>query len=298
MNTHQKQNYGSFLHDSGTGQCETGHIDVRMWMKSQQKDKYITMMTNCFQHVNADWKQDDSRRFVNAVEHLLFHDIDTSLLLKKQVNDEGVVFQFHLVENIRSDELLDMLMEYHPGKWQFIQDAFLEDGNVDLVYEDRYVSSPLGCLLLAQFIRRLKGMFALSFHSIRIVVSKSDFHVMFDDDTLKIDRRFSHAESRDRFLRQCMDEIVGVPYKLEVKNTKHFRSLTLCNSRFRLSIHPDGGISHGWGIENGEYSHLTINVLKQHLDTNIPCFNRAAHEYDRRGIPYVVSFSLIKNEVK
>ena len=162
MEKHENQNEGLSLQESGGNQCEAGQADARKWMKSEKKDEYVDLMTGCFQKVGADWEQSDSRRFVNAVEHLLFHDIDTSLLLKKQVNDEGVVFQFHLVENIRSDELLDMLMEYHPGKWQFIQDAFLEDGNVDLVYEDRYVSSPLGCLLLAQFIRRLKGMFALS----------------------------------------------------------------------------------------------------------------------------------------
>lgn len=282
-----------FLQDSGTDQSTARWTTVRKWLKSRRKRRYAKLITGCFQHVNADWNQDDSERFVNAVECLVSNDIDTDLLLKHQIDEEGVVFHFNVVENISSDELLDTLMEYHPSKWQYIQDAFLEDGYVDLVYEDRYVSSPLGCLLLAQFIRRLKGLFSLTFNAIRIVVSKSDFHIMFDDDTLKIDRRFSHVENRDSFLRLCMDELVQDPYELEVRNVKHFRSMCISNSRFTLSIHPDGGISHGWGIENGPFSHLTIDVLKQHLDTNIPCFNRAAHEYDRRGIPYVVSFSPI-----
>ena len=298
MATQEKQKSGSFLHNSGADNGEIGQTDVRKWMKSCRKDKYATLMTDCFHHVNVDWKQQDSRKFVDAVERLIFDDIDTSLLLRQQVEDEGLTFKFHVVENISSDELLDVLMEYHPGKWSFIQDAFLEDGIVDLVYEDRYVSSPLGCLMLAQFIRRLKGLFALTFNSIRIVVSKSDFRVLFDDDTLKIDRRFSHVENRDRFLRLCLDKIAAEPFELEVKNTKHFRSFTISNSHFVLSIHPDGGIAHGWGIENGKYSNLTVDVLKQHLDTNIPCFNRAAHEYDRRGIPYVVSFAPIRNDLK
>ena len=298
MNTQEKQNSGLLQCNSGANRGEIGLANVRRWMKSRQKDKYATLMTDCFHHVNADWEQHDSKRFIDAVERLIFDDVDISLLLKQQVENEGMTFNFFVVENISSNELLDVLMEYHPGKWHFIQDAFMEDGIVDLVYEDRYLSTPLGCLLLAQFIRRLKGLFALTFNSIRIVVSKSDFRVMFDDETLKIDRRFSYVENRDRFLRMCMDEIVGTPYELEVKNTKHFRSLTIRNSSFILSIHPDGGISHGWGIENGTFSHLTIDVLKQHLDTNIPCFNRAAHEYDRRGIPYVVSFSPFRNEVK
>ena len=285
-------------HNSGGKLSKCGLDDASKWMKSGKKDKYANWMTCCFQKVNADWKPGDSKKFVDAFERLMFDDIDTSLLLKLQAEDEGMTFSFNVVENICSTVLLDTLMEYHPGKWQFIQDVFSNDGIVDLVYEDRYLSSPLACLLLTQFIRSLKMLFNLTFRSIRIIVSKSDFHVKYDDETLKIDHRFSYVENRDRFLRLCLDEIVGAPYELEVKNTKHFRSLVICNSHFKLTIHPDGGISHGWGIENGKYSNLTIDVLKQHLDTSIPCFNRTAHEYDRRGIPYVISFSPIKNKVK
>ena len=277
---------------------EPEQAENREWMKASKKDKYASVITHYAKSVAADWLPSESMRIVDVVERLMFDNVDKDLLLKQQFDEEGITFSFYVVENIASDELLDTLMEYHPNKWQFIQDMFQEDGVAELTYEDRYLNSPLGCLLLAQFIRRLKDMFALTLRSVRIMVSKSDFHVMFDDETLKIDRRFSNVENRDRFLCQCMKEIVGEPYKLEVKNTKHFRSLTLCNSQFKLSIHPDGGISHGWGIENSEFSHLTIDALKHHLDINIPCFNRAAHEYDRKGIHYMVSFSPQQRGVK
>ena len=296
MNNYENQQNGSFLHDSGTNPCISDLTESRSWMKSRQRDKIVSIITRCFQKVDDDWLPCESRRIVDVMECLMFNNIDTDLLLKRQVKAEGITFNFKVIENIGSAELLDTLMEYHPTKWRYIKEAFMEDNVVDLVYEDRYMTSPLGCLILAQFIRSLGGLFALTFRSIKITVSKVDFHVMFDDDTLKIDRRFSYVENRDKFLRQCMDEIVGLPYILEVKNTKHLRSLIISNSRFMLSIHPDGGISHGWGIENGVCSHLTVDVLKHNLDTNIPCFNRAAHEYDRRGIPYVVSFSPIQKK--
>lgn len=298
MKTKDNQSKGSLLDKSGVSHLVPEEAEYREWMKVSKKDRYASVITHYAKSVAADWLPSESRRIVDVVERLMFDNVDVDLLLKHQIDEDGVTFSFYVVENIASDELLDTLMEYHPSKWHFIQDAFLEDGCVDLVYEDRYLNSPLGCLLLAQFIRRLKDMFALTLRSVRIVVSKTDFRVIFDDESLKIDRRFSYVENRDRFLRLCMDDIVGESYELEIKNTKHFRSLTVCNRQFGLSIHPDGGISHGWGVENGKYSNLTIDALKQEPDINIPCFNRAAHEYDRKGIHYMVNFSPLRKDVK
>ena len=165
----------------------------------------------------------------------------------------------------------------------------MEDGKVALFYEDRYVNSPLGCLLLAQFIRRLRDLFKLRYNAIEIILSRKNYRVIFDDDTLKIDRKFSFPENRDAFLRLCLDEIVREPYSLVIKNTKHSRALVVRNSNYELSIRPEGGISFGWGIENGIHSALTVDTLMKKPDINIRCFNRAAHSYDKKGITYVVS---------
>ena len=170
----------------------------------------------------------------------------------------------------------------------------MKDGLVDLVYEDRYLNTPIGCLILAQFIRRMKDLFKLRYQSIEINLSRKDFRIMFDDKTLKIDRKFSFPENRDSFFQLCMDKIVGNPYSLHVRNTKHARTLIIKNGTYELSISPDGGISHGWGIENGIHSNLTVDVLKENLDINIHCFNRPAHSFDRKGIPYVVSLSRLE----
>ena len=124
MTEKEKQSEGLSLQGSGDNHCETGQTDARKWMKSDKKDKYADLMTDCFQKVDADWDSNDSRRFVDAVERLMFDNIDTPLLLKQQAEEEGLVFKFNLVENIRSNELLDMMMEYHPDKWMYIQNEF------------------------------------------------------------------------------------------------------------------------------------------------------------------------------
>ena len=261
------------------------------WIKSTQKERITSTMTKYFHQVNPQWEDTDSEKVVNIVEKLVYRTIDIDKLNRLSMSKDGFTVSFNVVQNMYSDELLDLLMEYHTDKWHFIQEVFMKDGLVDLVYEDRYLNTPIGCLILAQFIRRMKDLFKLRYRSIEINLSRKDFRVVFDDDTLKIDRKFSFPEHRDVFFRLCMDKIVGDNYSLKVGNIKHARTITLRNGQYELSICPDGGISHGWGIENGAQSGLTVEALKDNLDMNIHCFNRSAHSYDRTGIPYVVSLS-------
>ncbi len=256
----------------------------KFWLKDVHKEIFVLFVTEYLQQADPHWNKQDSVKLVDAVEKSVFQYIDVQKLLGLVMSRDGFTFSFNVVQNVCSDELFDLLLEYHPEKWRFIHEMFMLDGKVDLIYEDRYVNSPLGCLLLAQFIRRIRDLFKLSYRSIEIILSKKDFRVIFDDDKLKIDRKFSFPENRDSFLRLCMDEIVSEPYKLKVKNLQHARTLIIRNSKFQLSICPDAGISYGWGVENGVHRDLTIDVLKKNLDLNINCFNRAAHSFDREGI--------------
>ena len=264
------------------------------WIKSIHKERITSTMTKYFHDVNPQWKGSDSEKVVNIIEKLVYKTIDVDKLNRLNMSKNGFTFSFSIVQNMYSDELLDLLMEYHTDKWHFVQEVFMKDGLVDLVYEDRYLNTPIGCLILAQFIRRMKDLFKLRYQSIEINLSRKDFRIMFDDKTLKIDRKFSFPEKRDSFFQLCMDKIVGNPYSLHVRNTKHARTLIIKNGTYELSISPDGGISHGWGIENGIHSNLTVDVLKENLDINIHCFNRPAHSFDRKGIPYVVSLSRLE----
>lgn len=263
------------------------------WIKSIHKERITSTMTKYFHDVNPQWKDSDSEKVVNILEKLVYKTIDVDKLNRFNMSKDGFTFSFSVVQNMYSDELLDLLMEYHTDKWHFVQDVFMKDGLVNLVYEDRYLNSPIGCLILAQFIRRMKDLFKLQYQSIEINLSRKDFRVMFNDETLKIDRKFSFPEHRDDFLRLCMDQIVGDNYFLNVGNTKHARTFSLRNSSYELLISPDGGISHGWGIENGPHSYLTVDLLKKNLDVNIHCFNRPAYSFDKKGIPYVVRLSPI-----
>ena len=263
-------------------------VDER-WMTSHHRNKLTTMLTSCFRKVMDDWNPNESSRLVSAIERLLFKSIDMELLMKNRVFKEGVTFSFNVMEHVDSDDLFDLLLDYHSDKWTYICGEFSRNGTVDLVYEDRYLNSPLGCLMLAQFIRRMSFHFHLNYRSIRIYVSKKDFHVKYDDNTLKPISKFSYQENRDQFLQQCMEILVGQPFELIEKNIKHTRSLSVSNGDYELNIYPEGGISHGWELMDRN-STLTAEDILRDPDINIPCFNRLAHSSDRKGIPYMVEF--------
>ena len=281
METMESRKMPLFIKDWNMDQYEN-------WLNPIYKERITSLMTEYFNKVDSQWNKSDSLRVTSIVEKLAYNMIDVKKINWRRISKDGLTFSFNVRQGVCSDELLDLLMEYQTDKWMSIQELFAQDGLVDLVYEDRYLNTPLGCLMLAQFIRRLRDLFKIQYRSIEIDLSKKDFRVVFDDDTLKLDQKFSFPANRDIFFKLCMDRIVGDNYVLNIGNTKHTRTLTLRNSKYELSICPDGGISHGWGIEYGTHSNLTLNRLKENLDMNIHCFNKSAHSFDRKGIPYVI----------
>ena len=117
----------------------------------------------------------------------------------------------------------------------------------------------------------------------------------YDDNTLKPINKFSYPESRDKFLGQCIDRIVGQPFELIDKNLKHTRTLSVSNGDYELNIYPEGGISHGWELMDRN-STLTAEDILRDPDINIPCFNRLAHSSDKKGIPYMVEFRPVQKK--
>ncbi len=197
------------------------------WIKDEKKTVLKRALTRCLQKVSDYWDDNDSDNLLTEIEKFVYPVIDTQKLFLEDMKINGGSFDLHISQNVVSDELFDLILEYYPEKWQIIRNVFMNDGLVDLVYEDRYVNSPLGCILLAQFIRRIRDLFRLQFKSITVCLSSKDFKVIFNDDTLKIYRKFSYVENRDNFLKRCMDKIVKEPYDFQVRNVKHSRTLSI-----------------------------------------------------------------------
>lgn len=269
---------------------------IPLWIKDHERKKLAVWLTSVLQKYSDDWDIQDSHKAVSVFEKWAFPLIDTDRLVSYVGYGDELTFTFHVTQNVISDELFDVLQEYHPEKWHYIRGVMINDPVVEIVYEDRYINTPLGCIILAQFIRRIRDLYMLNVRGITIALSKMDFRVKFDDDDLKLDRRFSYVEHRDKYLEECMNQIVRDKIKYEVKNLGHSRSMRVFNKRYALSIMPEGGLAHGWGIENGQHSKLTTKELNDHLDINLHCFNRNAHRHNKAGVRYTVHFELLEEK--
>lgn len=267
---------------------------IPCWMKDSERKRLADSLTSLVQRFSDDWDFMDSHKAISIFEKWAYPLIDLDKVSQRSDLDDDMTFTFHVVQDVHSDELFDLLLEHHPEKWYRIRDMMMDDPVVEISYEDRYINTPLGCILLAQFIRRIRDLFMLRFSNIAIALSKKDFRVKFEDDDLKLDRRFSFAEHRDQFMIECVNQIVRDRFNYEVKNLAHTRSMRVFNKRYELSIIPEGGLAHGWGIENGKHRNLTTKDLCDHLDINLHCFNRNAHRHDKSGVRYTVHFELLK----
>ena len=256
---------------------------IPRWMKDSERKKLADSLTSFLTHYSDDWSVHDSQKAIDAFERWAYPLIDKDRFRRQTEFERDLTFSFHVTQNVQSDELFDLLQEYHPEKWHYIRDQMQVNPTVDLTYEDRYLNTPLGCLLLAQFIRRIRDLYLLNYRSISVALSKKDFRVLHDDDDLRLDQRFSFVEKRDLFMKRCLDEIVRSKYHYETKNIGHTRALCLSNHSYRLSVLPDGGLAHGWGIENGKHSSLTTKDLCDRLDINVHCFNRDVSRFHKEG---------------
>ena len=268
---------------------------IPRWMKDSERKKLADSLTSMLTPYSDDWSVHDSRKAIEAFERWVYPLIDKDRFRRQTEFERDLTFSFYVTQNVQSDELFDLLQEYQPDKWHYIRDTMQSNPTVDLAYEDRYINTPLGCILLAQLIRRIRDLYLLNYRSVSVTLSKKDFRVKHDDDDLKLDHRFSFAEKRDIFMKRCLDNIVKDKYNYEAKNIGHTRALCISNRHYRLSLFPDGGLAHGWGIENGKHCSLSTKDLLHHLDINVHCFNRDAKRFHKLGIQYTVKFELLND---
>lgn len=266
---------------------------IPRWMKDSERKMLADSLTSMLTRYSDDWSVHDSQKAIDAFERWAYPLIDKERFRRQMEFERDLTFSFYVTENVQSDELFDLLQEYHPEKWNYIRDKMQLYPTVDLTYEDSCINTPLGCILLTQFIRRIRDLCLLNYRSVSVALSKKDFRVLHDDDNLKLDQSFSFVEKRDSFMKRCLDEIFKDKYSYEAKNIGHTRALCISNRYYRLSFFPDGGLSHGWGIENGKHCSLTTKDLLYHLDINVHCFNRDAKRFNKQGIQYTVKFELL-----
>jgi hypothetical protein len=94
---------------------------IPLWMKDCERKRLADSLTSVLQQVSDDWNLQDSHKAVSAFEKWAYHLIDMDKLGTRRAFDREMAFTFQVTQDVHSDELLDLLLEHHPEKWNYIR---------------------------------------------------------------------------------------------------------------------------------------------------------------------------------
>ncbi len=127
----------------------------------------------------------------------------------------------------------------------------LTNKKVDIVYSDRFLLTPLGCVLLVQFIQKLKETSRINaINSLTISVKKIKNITNLPNYLLT--ESFSNDYERAIFFKRIAEQF-GI-LKVIIQNDEnipHYRYLKInIQGKKSVTIRPDAGIEHGWFVKN------------------------------------------------
>ena len=189
-------------------------------------------------------------------------------LLLSLYKKNDFTFDFYLNEDLMINDFLKKLISRKPRFWSIIEKAIVSSPHVSIIYSDRYLNTPLGCLLLSQLIRQIRHYYQIHFDSIVLNISRTGFH------------------PNNKFLRSCMRLLVKDDYTEKERNIPHQRVLSISNAKCTLEIIFDGGIAYGWRLSH-EDDKLTMEQIQANITYNYTCINQLSRKYDRKGIFFV-----------
>lgn len=210
----------------------------------------------------------------------------------------NIVFESFLKDNSDTEHLLESIIKCDKQSWDKIFKSIPKDKEVKITYSDRYLKTPLGCILLAKLIQQLKRKLSIKPNSMTIMlptgIISSDYMHSYHDNTIddiKLIDDFSSYHECDRFLRKCLTEIAGVSCDIKHERLAHFRSLTISADAYELSIRPDGGVAYGWSVDNRTCPDMTFNDVGNEPDQVIDLYNKTSRS---GGILYTIAYKTKK----
>lgn len=132
----------------------------------------------------------------------------------------------------------------HKEDWNHIQKA-IEGKEISVSYTDRYLITPLGCMLLVRFLQCLKDEWGCRIKDVEVHLSKK---IDYKDETYAVNEPFEYFEDRDNFLAEALTQCCGVD-NAKIQSGQyiaHERDLKISTGTHSLCLRPDAGISQGW----------------------------------------------------
>lgn len=209
-----------------------------------------------------------------------------AILAEMAVNNDSIMFDARIFENCHIGNLCDKLMKCKSEQWDRIISK-MSGRNVSLVYSDRYLMTPLGCMLLAHFMASIKDKLNVNILSLNITLKKPDGDVYYNH-AVGLERNYSTALDRNSFLEEAIKQLVGVtPNIIDYGYIEHERCLSIKSSDAELCVRPDAGIAHGWSLLGRSNSDFTDSDFRHNWDMDISLYNK---KQNFSGVLYTISF--------
>jgi hypothetical protein len=129
----------------------------------------------------------------------------------------------------------------------------MQNQSFDIKYVDRYLKTPMGCVLMVQFIKKLSS--ELDFFIDGLTFEGQDFTE--DRYPRLLFHNFENADDRNDAVIVFAKHL-GIPNPRSVNaHLPHYRYFEFTNKNIKIIIRPDGGIEHGWFLNDATNKRYT-----------------------------------------
>lgn len=190
--------------------------------------------------INGDWGNNATGRSykVSCQQPTGFKELIISLDEQKTIN---FTIDDQCDSEIESNQLVSLLLNKLENRLDL--DAKMRNQNFEVTYSDRYLQSPIGCLMLVQLLDGLQKRFGFGVNSF-----------MFKSKGIAYDpynKNFKTDSERTECILRWFQELNLPGPQVELSsNTAHFRYLKFVSNYMTVTIRPDGGVEHGWYLKN------------------------------------------------
>lgn len=185
----------------------------------------------------------------------------------------------------------------HKEDWNHIQQA-IEGKEISVSYTDRYLMTPLGCMLLVRFLQCLKDQWGCRIKDVEVHLSSK---IDGKNDTYAVNEPFEYFEDRDNFLTEALIQCCEVE-NADIQSGQyiaHERDLKISTGTHSLCLRPDAGISQGWTPnrydKDGQMQHLEYFSFEDEDNWNEDFYLHNKNKRDQ-GLLYTILFGQEKKD--
>lgn len=185
---------------------------------------------------------------------------------------------------IYSNELAELILKKVSGKLDL--HALMQGQHFDVEYADRYLKTPIGCLMLMQLVKMMSQHLSFQIRSFNF---KGKY---FIDEYAQqsLGSSYKNSEVRDAAIEKLASQLGIENVKAAIAHIPHYRYLVFSNEKYRITVRPDGGIEHGWFLINNQVKKQPCDVVLRDL--------LKVNKKDRSKILYTISIENLASEEK